>query len=188
MAEFASEDLRESVQRGVEHPSGELQFRVLAALGLGCQILGVGHRGGEGAALLNFTEVVGFVERKQVYAHRSHVSGNCLQQSGSVTGIHGRYTCRTCSLPEQVQLVGKGPASVQGRESLQDPSHRCCQQAESGDGLEGDNQPEQWLRCHDIAKPHGGKSDQGDVEGFGEVGPQGNSGSVNKAVRQMGQV
>ena len=56
MAEFASEDLRQSVQRRVEHPSGELQFRVLAALGLGCQLLGVGHRGGEGAALLNFTE------------------------------------------------------------------------------------------------------------------------------------
>jgi hypothetical protein len=30
MAEFASEDLRESVQRRVEHPSGELQARIRA--------------------------------------------------------------------------------------------------------------------------------------------------------------
>lgn len=76
MAEFAAKDLREGVQRRVEHPSGELEFRAVAALGLGCQLLGVGHRGRQGAALLNFTEVVSFMERKQIYAYRRHVSGH----------------------------------------------------------------------------------------------------------------
>ena len=76
MAELAAKNVRESVQRGVEHPSGELEFRVVAALGLGCQFLGVGDCGRQGAALLDFTEIVGFMERKQIDAYESYVSGH----------------------------------------------------------------------------------------------------------------
>lgn len=69
MAELAAKDVRESVHRRVEHPSGELEFRVVAALGLGCQLLGVGDGGRQRSALLDFTEIVGFMERKQIDAH-----------------------------------------------------------------------------------------------------------------------
>lgn len=58
MAEFAAKDLGECVQRRMEHPSGELEFGAVAALGLGRQVLGVGHRGGQGAALLNLAEAL----------------------------------------------------------------------------------------------------------------------------------
>lgn len=87
MAEFAAKDVRESIQGRVEHPSGKLEFRAPAAPCLARQLLGVGNRGRQGTPLLHFTEVVGFVEGKQVYAYRSHVSGHGLQQPGGMPGI-----------------------------------------------------------------------------------------------------
>lgn len=69
MAELASKHIREVVQRRMQHPSSELEFGAFAALGLGGQPVGVGNRGWQGSPLRSFVEVIGFVERKQVYAH-----------------------------------------------------------------------------------------------------------------------
>jgi hypothetical protein len=45
-------------------------------------LLGVHDGGWQGGPLLDFVEVVGFMERQQIYADGSYVSGQRFKQSG----------------------------------------------------------------------------------------------------------
>src|SRR6478609_3619055 len=106
MPESAAEDAGEIVQRGLKHSSRELELAVVTGLGSGREFLGVGHRGRQGASLIDFLEVVRFVEGKQIYADGRDVGGHRLELPGGMAWIDGERVAGSCRLPEQVQLMG----------------------------------------------------------------------------------
>lgn len=62
MTEFATQDFGEIVQGRLQHPSGKPEFSVITALGVSCQLMGIRYGGRQGTPLVDFAEVVGFVE------------------------------------------------------------------------------------------------------------------------------
>src|SRR6478735_2120752 len=108
MPESAAEDPGEIVQRGLKHSSRELELAVVTGLGSGRKFLGIGDRGRQGASLIDFLEIVRFVEGKQIYADGRDVGGHRLEQPGGVAGIDCEGGARSCRFPEQVEVMGKG--------------------------------------------------------------------------------
>ena len=62
MTEFATENGSQILQRCMEHPSGKLEFLVFTGLGLSRKLLGISDGGWQGTPLLDFVEVIGFME------------------------------------------------------------------------------------------------------------------------------
>lgn len=61
------------------------------------------------------------MERPQIYADRSYVSGQRFEQFCSVPWIQRRYAFRTRRFPKQVQVVGKSPTTAKRGVPLQNP-------------------------------------------------------------------
>ena len=62
MAEFPAQDPCEILKGCVQHSSGKPEFGVVTAFGLRGQLLCIGDGGRQGTPLLDFMEVVRFME------------------------------------------------------------------------------------------------------------------------------
>ena len=88
MPEPAAENFREVLQRGLQHPPGKLEIGVIAGLGFGREFLRIGDRRRQGTPLLDFLEIVRFVEGEQVDADGGDAAGHRFEQRGGMGCVH----------------------------------------------------------------------------------------------------